>query len=320
MRYIKMLGLAAIAAAALTAILGAGTASATTLCQSSTTETPCSAANTVKTGTVITYTAENSVKLTGPFSLNIDTCTESTVEGKTANETGATVVGNIQKLTFGKCTRPIDMKNTEGNETLGTLSIAWVKNDQGAVTSNDTTVTITEVPGFGTCHYKTENTPIGTLTGKNEAANGISTFDINASIKSENGSRPECGPEITSIQARQISTSRTEDNPRSVVRESIGRSGHGAAYCSLAERASTLTEPPGTSNVGVADAAGAPAGAALRGRGNDEDRIDQRNDDCVRARTADGGSGGGALAGCSGKPHLRPCTFVDRRSLRAGMS
>ena len=33
MRYVKMLGLAAIAAAALTAIIGAGTASATVLCE-----------------------------------------------------------------------------------------------------------------------------------------------------------------------------------------------------------------------------------------------------------------------------------------------
>jgi hypothetical protein len=184
MRYIKMLGLAAIAAAALTAFLGAGTASATTLCENNTT-TGCTSH--VANGTTLKFTAEESVKLLGPFNLLIDTCTVSTVEGPTTS-TGSTtppaaVTGTVNVLTFETCTRP----TTVGAK--GTLSVTHIAGtDNGTVTSTGATVTIHEIPGFGTCSFLTAatGTDIGTLTGSTTAP----TFDISATIPSETSGCP----------------------------------------------------------------------------------------------------------------------------------
>jgi len=177
MKYIKMFGLAAITAAALTAIFGAGTASATTLCENSTT-TSCT--KHVASGTTLRFSAEETVKLTGPFNLLIDTCTVSNVEGPTSS-TGKTepsqdVTGTLEVLTFESCTRT----TTVG--TKGTLSVAHiVGTDNGTVRSTGATVTVHEIPGFGTCSFVTNNTDIGTLTGSLTGP----TFDISATIPSQ---------------------------------------------------------------------------------------------------------------------------------------
>jgi hypothetical protein len=199
MKYIKMLGLAAIAAAALTAILGAGTASATTLCENSTT-TGC--AKHVNSNTTIKFTAEDSIKLLGPFSIIIDTCTASTVEGpttSTGNDTGGAVTGTITTLTFGNCTRPTTVSSTGTFETpggakdvsYGTMSISNIAgSDNGTVTSSGATVTVHEVPNIignpPTCAYTTNNTDLGTLTGSTTAP----TFDISATISTETSGCP----------------------------------------------------------------------------------------------------------------------------------
>jgi len=187
MKHLKMLGLTAVAAGALMALVGVGTASATRLCEAP--EAACSAANTVKTGTALTFTAEDSLKTTGPFSLIIMTCTESTLEGNTTNEAGASVAINLTKVSFGKCNRPISTVNTSGGETLGTLAITWAggSSHNGSVSSNDTTLTVKEVPGFGTCHYLSNNTSIGTLTGRT-ATGGAPTIDLTANMTAEAGS------------------------------------------------------------------------------------------------------------------------------------
>lgn len=57
----------------------------------------------------------------------------------------------------------------------------------GTVTSTGTTQEVKETL-FGTCYFLTNATDIGTLTGKDAATNtsGTATFDIRASIPSEN--------------------------------------------------------------------------------------------------------------------------------------
>jgi hypothetical protein len=197
MKYLKMLGLAAIAAAALTAVVGVGSASAVTLCENNQ-ATGCTSH--VNSGQTITFTAEDSIKLAGPFGIVLDTCTESTVKGFTTNtgadNTTTAVNGDIEELTdeggvhtvpgltFGKCTR----KTTVG--IGGTLSItASGTAGNGSVTSNGATVTIHEFPEPfpGTCAYVTTNTPIGTLTASATAA----TFDISATLNSETANCPQ---------------------------------------------------------------------------------------------------------------------------------
>lgn len=188
MKHLKMLGLAAIAAMGLMAFLGATTASATVLCKKNQTS---ACTEKVAKGKTITFSAEGSTSLTDAFGGLVATCTGSTVSGSITNEGSSTtaVVGSITTLGFTGCNHPVTTKNTSGVETLGTLEVSNIAgSDNGTVKSNDTTVTIDESP-LGTCHFLTSNTKIGTLTGKDHPGNatpGTPTFDIEASIPSEN--------------------------------------------------------------------------------------------------------------------------------------
>jgi hypothetical protein len=107
MKYAKMLGLAVVAAAALTAFAGAGTASAGTVLCSTSPATPaaCPEANMYKTGQKIKATLKigTIARLKAGFG-NVE-CKESEVAGKTSN-TGSgteTVEGPIETLTFTTC-------------------------------------------------------------------------------------------------------------------------------------------------------------------------------------------------------------------------
>lgn len=179
MRYLKMLGLAAVAAMALMAFVGVGSASAVTLCENNT-ATGCTSH--VNSGKEIDFSAEDSIKLAGPFGITIVTCTESTVKvttSSTGSDNAAAIGGTVTSLTFAKCTRPV----TVG--TGGTLSMVESgAGGNGTVTSSGATVTIHEIPNIvgnpPTCSYITSNTDIGTLTASATAA----TFDIAATITS----------------------------------------------------------------------------------------------------------------------------------------
>ena len=180
MKYIKMLGLAAVAAAAMMAFVGAGTASATVLCENNQTS---GCTNAVAKGTVLDFSVETgtSALLKGPFGETIATCTESTVKGPVSNAggAGATVSGSIETLTFGSCNRPVTVS------APGSLEVHHIAgSDNGTVTSTGAKVTIHNVPLFGSCNYETNSTDVGKLTGNTAAA---PTFDIGASIVSTNG-------------------------------------------------------------------------------------------------------------------------------------
>lgn len=154
MKHLKMLGLAAIAALGLMAFLGAGTASATTLATNS--------AGTIKyaAGTEIHSTLKTgtSALLETTGGSTIATCTGSTVKGKTSNETGTSVSGSIETLTWTGCSQTTD------NVTLGSLSITKSTGDSGTVAGSGTEVTLGV---FGvSCTYGTgASTTLGTITG-----------------------------------------------------------------------------------------------------------------------------------------------------------
>jgi hypothetical protein len=175
MKYIKMLGLAAVAAMALMAIVGAGTASATTLCKESKTSGDC--ASKFPAGTTLEASVETSALLKTSGGTTIATCSNGTVSGKTSNEgsTTETVKGNISSLTWSNCSTTVD---TLANGSLEVHHIAGTNN--GTVTSNGTEVTINFI-GLS-CIFKTSNTDIGTLTGGAPA-----TFDISATIPGISG-------------------------------------------------------------------------------------------------------------------------------------
>lgn len=101
-----MLGLAAVAAMAVIAFIGAGSASATVLCKvtptPNTTEAKCPAASTYGPGTVIEATSTNPTLTAEPVGV---TCTHSIVKGETTTTGGAssTVLGTMTTFDFTGC-------------------------------------------------------------------------------------------------------------------------------------------------------------------------------------------------------------------------
>src|SRR5918994_4037099 len=117
MKYIKMLGLLAVAAAALMAF--AGTASATVLEGSG---------GNLPSGTKIDSTGTNAVLQAGFSTI---TCEHSEVDGKTSNAGGAgeSVEGSITNLSFTLCDATVKVKKA------GKLIVHWTSGQNGTVTS-----------------------------------------------------------------------------------------------------------------------------------------------------------------------------------------
>jgi hypothetical protein len=165
MKYVKMLGLLAVAAAAMMAF--AGVASATT----------------VKSGGAnytSTITAESSnSKLHGSF-ITVS-CTGSHVEGKVESHgAGVTAEGKIGKLSFSGCNYTVTVKKT------GSLIAHTGTTPNGTLTSTGAEIAIHT--SVGECVFTTSSTPIGTLTGGNNA-----TLDIDSSAIPRTGGSFFCG-------------------------------------------------------------------------------------------------------------------------------
>lgn len=170
MKYVKMLGLAAIAAAALMAF--AGPASATILTNG--------AGAQLGVGTVIHGNAEGTVTLHPPIG-DIE-CGTSTVGGTIGNAGSAstTVSGNLSTLTFGNCNATVTVLK-KGSLEVHTKTASADGN--GTLTSNGAEVTVV-FAGFH-CIFTTSNTDIGTVTGSKTKA---ATLDIEATIPRTGGS------------------------------------------------------------------------------------------------------------------------------------
>jgi hypothetical protein len=170
MKYLKMLGLAVVAAAAVMAIVGAGTAAAeATLCK--TTTEPCTSQATelkahLVEGTHATLTAAGG--LVEPV-----TCKESVVEGKV--ETATTPQGKIATLTFANCGQHVVEVIAKG-ELVGHHDAEH----NGNVTARGFTIRI-KTTGL-TCNFGTEVKEGLTLTGGSPGR-----FDATATIPLENG-------------------------------------------------------------------------------------------------------------------------------------
>jgi hypothetical protein len=101
-RYIKMLGLAAVAAAAVMAFVGAGTASATVICATGSPEaTVCGAgAGKMEYSGPITGTSTNATLSTNLANV---ICAHSETTLTPSSSTGAPIVGTVSALTFTEC-------------------------------------------------------------------------------------------------------------------------------------------------------------------------------------------------------------------------
>ncbi len=187
MKYVKILGLLAVAAAALMAL--AGTASATIV----KTETSGAAA----TPTIHAVNEGGHVSLQNPIATI--SCS-STVEGKVESHgSGVTAKGNITTLSFTGCTNSWHVTAVAGS--LGSLEVHWTSGYNGVLTSSGSKVDTTRL-GV-TCVYETNNTNIGTVTGGSPA-----TLHIEASIPI-NGAESSglCGSGNAKWEGNYVSTS-----------------------------------------------------------------------------------------------------------------
>ena len=186
MKYAKILGLLAVAAAALMAF--AASASATTV--TSPTGTPYTGKITAvsEPGAIA---GTNHVVLTGPLGINVQCNGHVEGEKVESHGKGVTAQGKITAISFTGCTNGYEVTTIPAG-SRGSLEVHWdVGTENGTVTSNGTTVLI-KIPFIAEdCGYVTENTDVGTITGGKPA-----TFDISAKIRRHSGPAI-CGTEGT---------------------------------------------------------------------------------------------------------------------------
>jgi hypothetical protein len=183
----KRLGLAALAAMALMAFLGASSAAATELFAKG---------ETLEAGTTIhgTLTAGTSTLSTTDGKTLVDTCTGSTIDGTTSNAEGEFVNISIGSLTWSGCSVTTDTL------TNGSLSISWTEGLNGTLTGAGSVVTA-NFAGVS-CRYGTgSGTHLGTVTGTmgNEGETG-GLMDVNAVINEQEPKHFIC-PDTTRWQA-----------------------------------------------------------------------------------------------------------------------
>jgi hypothetical protein len=175
------LGLAALAAMALAAFLGAGSASATVLCR--TTATPCGAGWHVPIGTEVDFklkTGTSFVDSDTPGNI-ISTCTTTTLVFKTTNTGSAneTVHGEFPPsgMSWGGC------DNTTTTISGGLLEVHWVEGTHnGRVTIRNVQVT-TVIFGVSCTFGAGTGATLGTLTGGTSP-----TVDVSALMNKVAGS------------------------------------------------------------------------------------------------------------------------------------
>lgn len=171
MKYLKLLGLGAIAAMALTAY-GANTASATTL------EIGGAAQNnsvfismSLQSGTSMIWERTD-----GSF---INTCTGSNAAGATTTftSTGSTnVEGPLSSLSFTSCTRPVTVHEA------GFFEVEHTSGTDGTVWSVATEITVSSIFGTLDCRTGLTGTDIGTLTGADGSPSTHAVVHITAVV------------------------------------------------------------------------------------------------------------------------------------------
>jgi hypothetical protein len=172
MKYVRILGLSAVIAAALMAFAGTASADLVT-----------SPAGTTYTGT-LKAEAEGHTVIDNPIA-KIECA--STFEGKVESHgAGVEASGKTANLTFTGCTNSWHVTVT----VFGAFGVVWSSNFVGVFAMVGV---IIEVTRFGvTCRYSAgSGTKVGTLTGGTPA-----TLDISASLPFHSGS-PLCGEGTT---------------------------------------------------------------------------------------------------------------------------
>lgn len=166
MKYAKTVGLAVVGAAAMLAIVGACTASATVLCKNNESTSYCGEPYAVGTEITSSLSGESKAKFKTEFK-TIE-CSKSTVSGtiEIIGSESTAVRGALNTLAFEECNCTVSVLKK------GAFEIQWISGStNGTVKENGAEVTASCSTVFGTVHciYATENTDLGTLTGGNPA-------------------------------------------------------------------------------------------------------------------------------------------------------
>jgi hypothetical protein len=174
MKYVKMLGLLAVAAGAFMAL--AGSASATQITCTEPLGTPKVCTPTLKAETE-TFEGKPHARLTGPLNIKIE-CESNVETTLTTHGGGITARGKINALSFFGCTNgyTVTVLSNGGPEPFGVLELHSLGGGKATVTSGNTTVTVHTPLGFN-CGYTTGGTDIGTFTGS-ATTGGTPTLDI----------------------------------------------------------------------------------------------------------------------------------------------
>jgi len=189
MKYLKMLGLAAVAAASMMAFVGTGTASANTILCETTITTGCASDWDWKVGATMKFSLKSGVsaKLTDTSGfITIDTCTEATVTGTLARTTTPQGTVSASGVDWGGCTRTTD------TVTAGELEIHHISNTHnGTVTATGFAVTIPF--SSSTCAYGfTATRDIGTLVTSADGLDAELVINTNVDLISSHSSASGC--------------------------------------------------------------------------------------------------------------------------------
>jgi hypothetical protein len=191
MKYVKMLGLLAVAAAALMAF--AATAPATTLTGPETGK--------IWTST-ITAESEGATELHGSF-VTVK-CNKSHVEGAVENHGNAvTAGGNISTLSFSECNFPVKVLKAGSLEIHPVVHANPGVETTGTVTSSGAEVTIET--SIANCLFTTKATDVGTFTGTNDTGK-TATLDINSAGIPRTGHSIFCGSAGTWTGSYEVKT------------------------------------------------------------------------------------------------------------------
>ncbi|MDQ2630814.1 MAG: hypothetical protein M3Y75_07560 [Actinomycetota bacterium] len=163
MKHFKVVGLIFVAAIAQMALLGAGSASATTIEITKVTQ------NRAVTNTISQKPGTSAVISRTDGSL-ANTCTVFHTHGTTSSFTGAAAMADQTTTEFSSCARPVTVHKS------GSLQFEWSGGTNGTVSSLGAEITVGSP--FGTLNCKTgTGTDIGTVTG---TESGNAEMHINA--------------------------------------------------------------------------------------------------------------------------------------------
>lgn len=198
MNYLKMLGLAAVAAAALMAFVGAGTASATVICKTEPTAGVCPEGWDYPAGTKGGASLVTSASLHSTGGALEATCAGSTVEGTSENTGSATttVKSTLTTLTWGNCSQTTDTLSPGRGE------LHWIPGtNNGTLTTIGTEVTVV-IAGLSCVFGTGTGVDMGTTVGGNPGS-----LMVNAVISKVGGSF--LCPSDTVMEGKYVATSPT---------------------------------------------------------------------------------------------------------------